>query len=62
MSFEELYTTSDMTKIKQAIAELVGNKDYKTINRLLRRNPFVSKLDSRELNKDMPQEDKRFTK
>lgn len=62
MSLDELYTMSDLVKIKQAIVELVGNKDCKTLNRLLRRTPFVSKLDSRKLNEDIPPEDMRFTK
>ena len=57
---EELYTTDDL--IKKAIAELTAKKDYKTLNTLFRRNTNASKFDTRSLNEDIPQKNKRFTK
>ena len=62
MSLEELYTTNDMKLLKKTITELTAKKDYKTLNILFRRNPNVSKFDTRSLNEDIPQESKRFTK
>ena len=59
---EELYTTDDMTLLKKTIAELVAKQDYKTLNTLFRRNPNASKFDTRSLNEDIPQQNKRFTK
>ena len=61
-SLEELYTTDDLTLIKKSIAELTKKQDYKTLNTLFRRNPNASKFDTRALNEDIPQENKRFTK
>ena len=61
-SLEELYTTNDLTLIKKAIAELTAKKDYKTLNTLFRRNPHASEFDTRSLNEDIPQKNKRFTK
>ena len=62
MSLEELYTTNDMKLLKKAIIELTAKEDYKTLNTLFRCNPNVSKFDTRSLNEDIPQENKRFTK
>ena len=62
MSLEELYTTNDMKLLKKAITELTDKKDYKTLNSQFRRNPNVSKFDTRSLNEDISQENKRFTK
>lgn len=62
ISFDELYNKSDMAKLKQSMVELVRKRDYKTLNKLLRRNYFVSKFDSRELNEAIPLENKRFPK
>ena len=61
-SLEELYTTDDLTLLKRAIIELTTKQDYKTLNTLFRRNPNASKFDTRELNEDIPQKNKRFTK
>ena len=61
-SLEELYTTDDLALIKKSIAELTKKQDYKTLNTLFRRNPNASKFDTRTLNEDIPQENKRFTK
>ena len=61
-SLEELYTTDDLTVLKRAITELTAKRDYKTLNTLFRRNPNASKFDTRELNEDIPQKNKRFTK
>ena len=61
-SLEELYSTDDLTLIKKSIAELTAKQDYKTLNTLFRRNPNASKFDTRELNEDIPQNNKRFTK
>ena len=61
-SLEELYTTDDLTLLKKAIAELTAKRDYKTLNTLFRRNPNASKFDTRSLNEDIPQKNKRFTK
>ena len=62
VSLEELYTTDDLTLLKKSIAELTAKKDYKTLNTLFRRNPNTSKFDTRTLNEDVPQKNKRFTK
>ena len=61
-NLEEIYNTDDLTLIKKAIAELTAKKDYKTLNTLFRRNPNASKFDTRSLNEDIPQKNKRFTK
>ena len=61
-SLEELYNTDDLTLIKKAIGELTAKKDYKTLNTLFRRNPHASEFDTRSLNEDIPQKNKRFTK
>ena len=61
-SLEELYTTNDLTLLKRAIEELTAKKDYKTLNTLFRRNPHASEFDTRSLNEDIPQKNKRFTK
>ena len=61
-SLEELYTTDDLTVLKRAITELTTKRDYKTLNTLFRRSPNASKFDTRELNEDIPQKNKRFTK
>lgn len=37
-------------------------RDYKTLNALLKRNENVNLFDTRLLNEDLPQTDKRFTK
>ena len=62
ISLEELYSTNDMDVIKKAIATLTSKPDYKTLNTLFRRNPNASKFDTRILNEDIPQPNKRFTK
>ena len=62
VSLEELYTTNDMALLKKSIAELTKKQDYKTLNTLFRRNPNASKFDTRSLNEDIPQDNKRFTK
>ena len=62
VSLEELYTTDNMDLLKKSIAELTAKKDYKTLNTLFRRNPNASKFDTRSLNEDIPQKNKRFTK
>ena len=61
-SLEELYTTDDLAVLKRAITELTAKQDYKTLNTLFRRNPNASKFDTRSLNEDIPQKNKRFTK
>ena len=61
-SLEELYTTDDLTVLKRAITELTTKQEYKTLNTLFHRNPNASKFDTRELNEDIPQSTKRFTK
>ena len=38
MTLVELNSTSDMTALMKAIAELVDRRDYKTLNILLSRN------------------------
>lgn len=62
VSLEELYSKSDLGVIKREIAELVSKQDYKTLNTLFRCNPNASKLDTRTLNEDIPQDNKRFSK
>lgn len=53
-----MYSTSDKSLIKQSMSDLVDKKDYKTLNILLRHNPITNKFYTRELNEDIPQEDK----
>ena len=48
--------------IKREFAELVSKQDYTTLNTLSRRNFNASKLDTRILNEDTPQDNKRFSK
>ena len=62
ISLDVLYTTDDMALLKKSIAELTMKQDYKTLNTLFRRNPNASKFDTRTLNEDIPQDNKRFTK
>ena len=62
VSLEKLYSTSDLGVIKREIAELVPKQDYKTLNTLFPRIPNGSKLDTRTLNEDIPQDNKRFAK
>lgn len=62
VSLEERYTTNDMALLKKSIAELTKKQDYKTLNKLFRRNPNTSKFDTRTLNEYVPQDNKRFTK
>ena len=61
-NLEELYTTGHLSVLKKAIAELTKKQDYKTLNTLFRRNPNTSKFDTRLLNEDIPQNNKRFRK
>ena len=51
VSLEMLYLTSDLGVIK-----------WETLNTVFRHNPIVSKLDTRTLNEDEPQDNKRFSK
>ena len=58
----ELSATNDMNKLKQELARLVRSKDYKAVNILLRHNPNIWKFDTRELNEEIPCDDRHFTK
>ena len=58
----ELFTTDDMNKLKHELSRLIGSKDYKTVNTLLRRNPNTWKFNTRELNEEISCADKHFTK
>ena len=58
----ELFQTSDMNKLKQELARLVEMKDYKTINVLLRRNKNTWLFNTRELNEEIPCNERHFTK
>ena len=58
----EMFAMDDMNKLKCELARLVESKYYKTINVLLRRNPNIWKLDTRELNEEIPCDVKHFTK
>ena len=62
ITLEALFITNDMALLKKAIADLVKRRDYKTLNALLRRNENVNMFDTRLLNEEIPQTDKRFTK
>lgn len=62
ITLEALFITNDMALLKKAIADLVKRRDYKTLNTLLRRNENVNLFDTRLLNEEIPQTDKRFTK
>ena len=54
----ELFAMNDMNKLKYELARLVESKDYKTVNTLLRRNPNTWKFNTRELNEEIPCEDR----
>ena len=58
----ELFQTNDMNKLKQELAHLVEMKDYKTINVLLRRNTNTWLFNTRELNEEIPCNERHFTK
>ena len=58
----ELFATDDMDRLKHELARLVGSKDYKAINVLLRRNSNIWKFDTRELNEEIPCDERHFTK
>ena len=51
-----------MNRLKKELARLVGSKDYKAVNVLLRRNSNIWKFDTRELNEEIPCDDRHFTK
>ena len=55
----ELFATDDMSKQKY---ELAINKYYKLINALLRHNPSLWKFNTRDLNKEIPLDEKHFIK
>ena len=57
----ELFATDDMNKLKHELSRLIGSKDYKTVNTLLRRNPNTWKFNTRELNEEIPCADRDFT-
>ena len=58
----ELFQTNDTHLLKRELSRLTKEKDYKTINALLRRNPNVSLFDTRSLNEEIPQQEKHFVK
>ena len=58
----ELFACDDMDKLKHELARLIISKDYKTVNTLLCRNPNTSLFNTRELNEEIPCDDKHFTK
>ena len=58
----ELFQTTDMDKLKRELARLVESKDYKSINTLLRRNPNTWLFNTRDLNEEIPCDDRHFTK
>ena len=58
----ELFAMNDMDKLKYELARLINLKDYKTLNTLLRRNPNTWKFNTRELNEEIPCDERHFTK
>ena len=58
----DLFNTNDKQLLKRELSRLTKEKDYKTINTLLRRNPNVSTFDTRALNEEIPQQEKHFVK
>ena len=62
ISLSELFITNDKQLLKRELSRLTKEKDYKTINTLLRRNPNVSSFDTRALNEEIPQQEKHFVK
>ena len=58
----KLFAMNDMKKLKHELARLIESKDYKTNNALLRCNPNLWKFDTRELNEEIPCDEKHFTK
>lgn len=59
---KELYNTSNMILLKKLIAELAERYDYKTLITLPRGDQNVNIFDSRLLDDDIPQSEKRFAK
>ena len=59
---EELYNKNGMTLLKRTIAELTSKQDYNTHNNLFRNNPNANQIYTRSHNKDILQNNKRFTK
>ena len=57
----ELFTMNDMNMLNYELAILVESKNYNTFNTLLRRNPNIWKFNTRELNKEIPCDDRHFT-
>ena len=57
-----LFAMNDIDKLKHELARLIESKDYKTVNTLLRRNPNTWKFATRELNEEIPCDEKHFTK
>ena len=62
ITLTELFQTNDEQIIKNELRRLANEKDYRTINTLLRRNPNISKFDTRALNEEIPQQEKHFVK
>ena len=58
----EVFTTNDMSKLKCELSLLIESKNYKTLNVLLKRNPNTWLFNTRELNEEIPCNDKLFDK
>ena len=58
----ELFVTDDMNRLKKELDRLVRSKDYKAVNVLLRRNSNIWTFNTRELNEEIPCDDRHFTK
>ncbi|KAK8884037.1 hypothetical protein M9Y10_043140 [Tritrichomonas musculus] len=58
----EQFATDGMNKLKNELSRLISSKDNKTVNTLLHRNPNTWKFNTRELNEEIPCEDRHFTK
>lgn len=56
----ELLEMNDMNKLKYELSRLVKAKDYKTVNILLCRNPNTWLFDTKEINEEIPCDDKHF--
>ena len=51
-----------MNKLKHELSRLLGSKEDKTVNTLLRRSQNIWKFNTRELNEEIPCADRHFTK
>lgn len=62
MYLEDQYTTDDLSLFMKSITELTSKKDFETLNIQFSHNSDARKFNTRKLNEDISQENKRFCK